>query len=169
MISDRNPDGSRTFPDLTEKAVNFWFDQYHKAHPECLAWQRSVVEKWRRQGYVASPGDDRKRWFLAGLDATAMPNMEIQSYASALANQAVLRVNQACPPRGWSDVSGMGMFLYDYIGLIVPRPRRAEAEELLRISMRTIIDGVPIDIDAATADWIDDKTGAPTRPSWDRT
>jgi len=157
MAGDRNPDGSRSFPDLKPADVEMWFDNWHKGHPETRRWQEAVVRAWSSHGFVASILDGRRRFFIGGLDATAMPNMTIQGSAASIANRAMIKIAAACPHRGWGELAGPVLQVHDFIGLQVPLSRQKEAEELLCTEMPYEHGGMRFDVEQ--------KSG----PSWDKT
>lgn len=168
MKADRNPDGTRSFPDLKQEDTWLWFDNLHAAHPMMREWQARVVRSAAENGYVAAQIDFRKRFFLAGPDPTAMPNHPIQGTAAAIMNRAMKRIGKECGYQKWGVLSGPFAQVHDYAGLHVPRSRRADGERLLDEAMPTKVGDFPIAIERKTADWID-KDGKPARPSWDRT
>lgn len=135
MAADRTPDGSLAFPGLKEAEVAFWFDNWHKMHPETLRWQKATVQSWMRDGFVASRIYGRRRFFLGGLDPNAIVNHTIQGTAADIANRAMERIAQECPHRGWSAMSGPILQVHDFIGLQVPIERQKEAEALLEAAM----------------------------------
>lgn len=157
MASDRNPDGTRSFPDLKPGDVEMWFDNWHRAHPETKRWHEAVVRAWSRHGFVATILDGRRRFFLGGMDMTAMPNMTIQGSAASIANRAMIRVAEQCPHRGWSDLSGPVLQVHDFIGLQVPLKRQKEAEALLMREMPYEYNGMKYEVEQ--------KSGL----SWDKT
>jgi len=157
MAGDRNPDGSRSFPDLKPADVEMWFDNWHKGHPETRKWQEAVVRAWSSHGFVASILDGRRRFFIGGLDATAMPNMTIQGSAASIANRAMIKIAAACPYRGWGELAGPVLQVHDFIGLQVPLARQKEAEELLCTEMPYEHAGMKFDVEQ--------KSGV----SWDKT
>lgn len=157
MAADRNPDGTRSFPDLKPGDVEMWFDNWHRGHPETRRWHESVVRAWSMDGFVATVLDGRRRFFIGGLDPTAMPNMTIQGSAASIANRAMLGVAARCPHRGWSPLSGPVLQVHDFIGLQVPLERQKDAEDVLNEEMPYDVRGMPI--------IIEQKSG----PSWDKT
>lgn len=157
MAGDRNPDGSRAFPDLKPSDVEMWFDNWHRTHPETRRWHEAVVRAWSSHGYVGTIIDGRKRFFIGGLDQTAMPNMTIQGSAASIANRAMLAIAAECPHRGWSPMSGPVLQVHDFIGLQVPVARQKNAEELLTTLMPYEHGGMKFDVEQ--------KSG----PSWDQT
>lgn len=157
MASDRNPDGTRSFPDLKPADVEMWFDNWHRMHPETKRWHEAVVRAWSRHGFVATILDGRRRFFLGGMDMTAMPNMTIQGSAASIANRAMIRVAEQCPHRGWSDLSGPVLQVHDFIGLQVPLKRQKEAEQLLMREMPYEYNGMKYEVEQ--------KSGL----SWDKT
>lgn len=173
MATDRNPDGSRMFPDLRPETVHYWFVNWHTKHPETRWWQQNVISAWQETGYVASFFDGRKRYFLGGLDPNAICNFPIQSTAADITNRAMKQIMQVCPQFGWSPWSGPFAQVHDYIGLQVPEHRAQEAAELLRTTMTAEIHGRKITNEVSIAGRVlkDKKTGAirVVRPSWDRT
>lgn len=142
MAADRNPDGSRSFPDLQPKDVEMWFDNWHKGHPQTRKWQESVVRAWNEYGFVGTLLDNRRRFFIGGPDPTAMPNMTIQGSAASIMNRAMKRIAAECPYRGWSPLSGVILQVHDYVGLQVPLARQKEAEDLLNEAMPYEQDGM---------------------------
>jgi len=169
MKADRNPDGSRSFPELKQEDTWVWFDNLHSAHPMMREWQNMVVRGAAASGYVATQFDYRKRFFLAGPDVTAMPNHTIQGTAAAIMNNAMKRIGRECGYQKWGPLAGPFAQVHDYVGLHIPCSRRKDGERLLDEAMPSKVGSLPIVIERKTADWTDDKTGAPTRPSWDRT
>jgi len=157
MAADRNPDGTRSFPDLKPGDVDLWFDNWHRGHPETRRWHEAVVRAWSSHGFVATILDGRRRFFIGGLDPTAMPNMTIQGSAASIANRAMLAIADACPHRGWSPLSGPLLQVHDFIGLQVPLARQKEAEDLLNSAMPYEHAGMRFDVEQ--------KSG----PSWDKT
>lgn len=157
MAADRNPDGTRSFPDLKPGDVEMWFDNWHRGHPETKRWHEAVVRAWSQHGFVATILDGRRRFFIGGLDPTAMPNMTIQGSAASIANRAMLTIADACPHRGWSPLSGPILQVHDFIGLQVPLARQKEAEDLLNAAMPYEHAGMRFDVEQ--------KSG----PSWDKT
>ena len=157
MAADRNPDGSRSFPDLKPQDVEMWFDNWHKGHPETRRWQDAVVRAWSQHGFVASILDGRRRFFIGGPDPTAMPNMTIQGSAASIANRALLAIAEACPHRGWAPLAGPVLQVHDFIGLQVPIERQKDAEKLLCDLMPYEHNGMRFDVEQ--------KSG----PSWDKT
>lgn len=157
MAADRNPDGTRSFPDLKPGDVEMWFDNWHKGHPETKKWHEAVVRAWSSHGFVGTIIDGRRRFFIGGLDATAMPNMTIQGSAASIANRAMIKIAEACPYRGWGELAGPILQVHDFIGLQVPIARQKEAEELLCSEMPYEHGGMRFDVEQ--------KSG----PSWDKT
>lgn len=157
MASDRNPDGTRSFPDLKPADVEMWFDNWHRMHPETKRWHEAVVRAWSRHGFVATLIDGRRRFFLGGMDMTAMPNMTIQGSAASIANRAMIRVAEQCPHRGWGSLAGPILQVHDFIGLQVPLARQKDAEQLLLREMPFEYGGMRYDVEQ--------KSG----PSWDKT
>jgi len=142
MAADRNPDGSRSFPDLQPKDVEMWFDNWHKGHPQTRKWQEGVVRAWNEFGFVGTILDNRRRFFIGGPDPTAMPNMTIQGSAASIMNRAMKRISAECPYRGWSPLSGVILQVHDYVGLQVPLARQKDAENLLNEAMPYEQDGM---------------------------
>jgi DNA polymerase I-like protein with 3'-5' exonuclease and polymerase domains/uracil-DNA glycosylase len=157
MSADRNPDGTRSFPDLKPGDVEMWFDNWHRGHPETRRWHEAVVRAWSSHGFVATILDGRRRFFIGGLDPTAMPNMTIQGSAASIANRAMLAIAAACPHRGWGGLAGPILQVHDFIGLQVPLARQKEAEDLLNTAMPYEHAGMRFDVEM--------KSG----PSWDKT
>lgn len=157
MAADRNPDGTRAFPDLKPGDVEMWFDNWHKGHPETRKWHEAVVRAWSSHGFVGTILDNRRRFFIGGLDATAMPNMTIQGSAASIANRAMIRIAEACPHRGWGELAGPVLQVHDFIGLQVPLNRQKEAEDLLNTAMPYEHGGMKFEVEQ--------KSG----PSWDKT
>lgn len=147
MAADRNPDGTRSFPDLKMRDVDVWFDNWHKTHPETRAWHEAVVRAWTQHGFVATIIDGRRRFFIGGLDKTAMPNMTIQGSAAAIANRAMQLIARDCPHRGWGPLAGPVLQVHDFIGLQVPEKRQKEAEDLLQTHMPYTHAGMTFDIE----------------------
>lgn len=125
--------GKLDFPDLDPKQVLEWHERWHKWHPETENWQQACILSGREHGSVGVPGlDYRKRFFLGGFNSEkALPNMTIQGYAAAIANRALLGIEQRCPHRGWSQVSGLFLQIHDYIGLQAPEDRTEEASRII--------------------------------------
>lgn len=147
MAADRNPDGTRSFPDLQPKDVKMWHTNFHRAHPECMRWQQQVIRAWHHHGFVATLIDGRRRFFIGGEDPTAMPNMSIQGSAASIANRALLTIAKECPSRGWSPVSGVILQVHDFIGLHVPEKRQGDGEALLDYAMPYEHKGMKFDIE----------------------
>ena len=157
MAADRNPDGTRSFPDLKPGDVEMWFENWHRGHPETRKWQESVVRAWTSHGFVGTLLDNRRRFFIGGLDATAMPNMTIQGSAASIMNRAMKRIAAECPHRGWGPLAGPILQVHDYAGLQVPLTRQKEAEELLNSAMPWEHNGMKFEVEQ--------KSGF----SWDQT
>jgi DNA polymerase I-like protein with 3'-5' exonuclease and polymerase domains len=155
MSTDRNPDGTKSFPDLKPQDVDMWMTNWDNLHPEMVQWQESVVRAWYQHGYVASIIDQRKRYFIGGLDKNAIINHGVQSATAAITNKALLAIAEQCPHRGWSQFSGPVLQVHDFLGLQVPVERQKEAEELLNTLMPFEHRGVQFTIEQ--------KSG----PSWD--
>ncbi len=150
MAADRNPDGTRSFPDLKPNDCAIWFDNFHRSHPETRRWHEAVVRAWTAHGFVATIIDGRRRFFIGGLDPTAMPNMTIQGSAAAVANRAMITIAERCPHRGWGSMAGPILQVHDYIGLQVPDARVKEAEELLDFAMPYTHNGMTFAIERKT-------------------
>ena len=112
-------------------------------------------------GYVATLLDGRKRFFIGGVDQTAMPNMEIQGTAASIANRALIRINKECGHRAWSPRSGPMAQVHDWIGLVVPKARAREAEDILNRHMPYTITNGDVSLDCT----IEQKTAE----TWDET
>ena len=78
MFSQREADGSRSFPGLEPSMTTEWYDNWHRTHPETARWQNRRVGGWRRDGFIASLLLGRKRFFRGGEDRNAMCNFPIQ-------------------------------------------------------------------------------------------
>jgi DNA polymerase I-like protein with 3'-5' exonuclease and polymerase domains/uracil-DNA glycosylase len=131
MKSDRNPDGSLSFPDLKDSDVFFWYDNFHKQHPEILRWQQETIAYWQVNGFVETVLDGRRRYFVGGEDMTAIPNMRIQGSAAAIANRALLLLMRDCPYQGWGELAGPVFQCHDELVLQVPIERTKDAENLI--------------------------------------
>ena len=147
MVADREPDGSRSFPDLTPEQVFLWFNNWHSTHPWTGIWQSRVVEAWKRYGFVASIIDGRKRFYLGGIDVTAMPNHAIQSSCASIINRALIQIAKECPHRGWSELSGPVLQVHDFLALSVPIGRQRDAEHLLEEHMPYTYEGVRLGVE----------------------
>ena len=152
MKSDRNPDGTLSFPGLEESQVHFWFDNFHAQNPEILVWQDKTIADWMRDGFVETIIDGRRRFFIGGLDEQAIPNMTIQGSAAAIVNKALLAINKECPHRGWSDMSGLAFQCHDELVAQVLNEDVPRAEELLNRVMPYTdpIDGMYYGIEQTT-------------------
>jgi hypothetical protein len=155
MAADRNPDGTRSFPDLKPADVKMWHTNFHRAHPECIRWQQAVVRAWATHGFVGTIIDGRRRFFIGGLDPTAMPNMSIQGSAASIANKATIAIARDCPHRGWGPLAGLILQVHDFLGLQVPIQRAQDAAALLNTHMPYQHLGMKFDVEQ--------KMG----PSWD--
>jgi len=135
MSADRNPDGSRSFPDLKPADVQRWWNNWHKTHPETKRWQQRVVREFARDGYVSAMIDGRKRFCAGGIDPNAACNHTIQSSAAAITNRALVALAERCPFQGWGPLAGPILQVHDFLALQVPQERQAEAEALLEECM----------------------------------
>lgn len=135
MSADRNPDGSRSFPDLKPADVQRWWNNWHKTHPETKRWQQRVVREFARDGYVSAMIDGRKRFCAGGIDPNAACNHTIQSSAAAITNRALVALAERCPFQGWGPLAGPILQVHDFLALQVPQGRQAEAEALLEECM----------------------------------
>lgn len=147
MSADRNPDGSRSFPDLKPGDCEMWWNNWHQFHPQTQKWQKMTVHNWQSHGFVTTILDHRKRFFIGGLDVTAIPNHTIQGEAGSIMNRGMKRIVKECPYRGWSAMSGPILQVHDFGGLQVPKKRQKEAEELLASAMPYMHKGHAIDIE----------------------
>lgn len=157
MAADRNPDGSRSFPDLKPADVQRWWNNWHKTHPETKRWQQRVVREFMRDGYVSAMIDGRKRFCAGGIDPNAACNHTIQSSAAAITNRALIALTERCPFQGWGPLAGPILQVHDFLCLQVPLSRQAEAEALLEECMPyTLPDGFRFDIERKSgAAWSD--------------
>ena len=160
MSSQREKAGDRmgelSFPELTEADVKVWHENWHTLHPETRAWHATCHGMQRQDSYIAVPTlDQRKRWFPGGVSQkNAVPNMQIQGFAASIANQALLKIAEAIPHRGWSRFSGPCLQVHDYIGCIVPESRAIEAALLIEQCMFFQYQGVPFPAEAGISpDW----------------
>lgn len=151
MSADRNPDGTRSFPGLDPQTVSFWFKNWHRTHPWTQIWQRNVVAGWRQYGFVATIIDGRKRFFIGGEDATAIPNHTIQGSTSSIFNKGLIKIAKECPYQGWSALSGPILNVHDFLGLQVPERRAKEAEELLKTYMPYELQGMRFNVESKIA------------------
>lgn len=147
MSADREPDGTRSFPDLKPGDCAMWFDNFHRAHPETRIWQERVVRAWQTHGFVATILDGRRRFFIGGIDQTAMPNMTIQGSAAAIMNRAMQQIAVECPHRGWSPMSGPILQVHDFAGLQTPEERGVEGMQLLKRVMPYEHNGMRFDVE----------------------
>lgn len=158
MAADRNPDGTRSFPDLKFSDVQMWTANWHRLHPETKAWHDAILRAWQQHGFVASLIDGRRRFFLGGIqDRNAILNAPVQSSTAAIANRALIAISEACPHRGWGPMAGPMLQVHDFIGIQVPVARQKEAEDLL-------IREIPYEHNGMRFD-VEQKSG----PSWDKT
>lgn len=158
MAADRNPDGTRSFPDLKFSDVQMWTANWHRLHPETKAWHDAILRAWQQHGFVASLIDGRRRFFLGGIqDRNAILNAPVQSSTAAIANRALIAIAAACPHRGWGPMAGPMLQVHDFIGIQVPVERQKEAEDLL-------IREIPYEHNGMRFD-VEQKSG----PSWDKT
>lgn len=138
MAQKRNKeDGKLTFPDITVEIVDLWHERWHRLHPETRQWHAACHAQQRSTGYACVPTlDGRKRWFPAGPSKkNAVPNMTIQGFAASIANQALLKIAEKIPVRGWSYWSGPFNQTHDYIGCYVPAHRAEEAAKIMEDCM----------------------------------
>jgi len=147
MAADRNPDGTRSFPDLKPGDVEMWFDNWHRGHPETRKWQEAVVRAWTAHGFVGTLLDGRRRFFIGGPDPTAMPNMTIQGSAASIMNRAMKTIARECPHRGWGPLAGPILQVHDYVGLQVPIERQKDAEDLLNTAMPWEHNGMKFEVE----------------------
>jgi uracil-DNA glycosylase len=133
MVADRDKaTGKLLFPDLKEGDTKRWYDNWHKAHPETVRWQRICQKAAEVHGYVSSPMlDYRRRWFRGGLDKKNAPaNAVIQSSSAAIMNRGMLRVANAIGHREWGPMAGLILQVHDYLGAYIPKRRAMEAVNL---------------------------------------
>jgi DNA polymerase I-like protein with 3'-5' exonuclease and polymerase domains len=160
MASQREKAGERmgqlSFPELNEADVKIWHNNWHTLHPETRAWHETCHGSQRHDTYIAVPTlDCRKRWFPGGVSQkNAVPNMQIQGFAASIANQALLKIAEAIPHRGWSRFSGLCLQVHDYIGCVVPESRAVEAAKIIEKCMFFSYQGVDFPAEAGISrDW----------------
>jgi DNA polymerase len=147
MSTDRKPDGTRTFPDVTQEETRLHLQNWHAKHPETKIWQDGAVRKYRRAGYAESLIDFRKRFFVGGLDRNAVINFGVQSTAAALMNRSMLKIAGEFPYRGLSEMSGPQLQIHDYLSVVVPDAHAQRAKEFMAREMPSQIDWMPFPVD----------------------
>ena len=70
---------------------------------------------------------------------------------SAERNQALDKLCEAIPFRGWSPFSGVVLQVHDYIGAYVPENRAKEAEKIIEELMHFEYRGVQFPAEAGTS------------------
>ncbi|APU88859.1 DNA polymerase I-like protein [Virus Rctr197k] len=138
MVAERNKGtGERLFPDLTELDCQEWEANWHRIHPETRAWHERCHRAYSEFGFTGVPMlDYRKRFFPGGVaQENAIPNLTIQGSAASIANQALLKLSDEVPYRGWSPWSGVVLQVHDYLGVVVPVDRADEAAKIVEKCM----------------------------------
>lgn len=156
MMADRDKaTGELTFPKLTEKECWEWSDSWDRTHPWTMQWHRRCHEAYETYGFAGVPAIDfRRRYFPGGVDQkNAIPNLQIQGLAASITNQAMARLIEAIPFRGWSPWSGVCLQVHDFLAAYVPVGRAEEAKGLVYECMDYHWRGMHIAPDAPRATW----------------
>jgi len=154
MSTERNPDGSRAFPNITFDDIRRWHNGWHASHPETHRWQTRVRQGWREYGSVATILTRRKRFFIGGFDRNAIVNHPIQGGAADIMTRGFLAVSDRIPYRGWSAMSGPVLQLHDYGGWFAPLARADEALAIVNTELPFVYEGMDFPIEAGVSnDW----------------
>lgn len=138
--------GDLIFAELTPEQCEFWYDAWHRVHPETKQWHASIEQevKLRAESRVGL-GDQRARCFPWGPEKLAMAvNHKIQGAGGTLANAAMLQIRAEMGYRKWSKYSGLALQVHDDIEVYAPESRAEEASEILGRAMEQEIQGVPL-------------------------
>lgn len=142
------------FPGIKPKDTSIWHERWHTLHPETKKWQARCAADERRQGYVDTLLDHRRRYFVGGANKkNAIPNHTIQGSAAAIMNRAVLRLAEEIPFGKWSRWTGLCLQVHDYVGLFVPEDRAEEAQAIVKKCMDWSYEGMDFPPDDPLASW----------------
>lgn len=134
----------RLFADISDDAVSAWHETYHARRPWVRQWHRRVAQFVARNGFNLDIFALRKRFYPGGPNKkNAPPNHEIQTAATSLINQALIRILRRLPFGCWSADTGFYNHGHDYLGFWVPEARAKEACEIIDDEMNVTIQHGP--------------------------
>lgn len=108
------------FPDFTLREVNAFSQNWHRRNPEIEVWWERVIEKWRRDHFLAEPILGLKRDFLDGEDRNELLNYEAQSGGSALVHLATFKALDEFPFFKYGPGTGLMQQGHDSLVFEVP-------------------------------------------------
>ena len=151
--------GVRPFKNVTDEQAAKWHSAYHALHPDVGSWHKEIDRRLRRDGFVSTRISGRRRYFPGGAASkkNAPPNHEVQGTAADMKNEAILRINELIPHRGWSRYSGSLTDVHDYLAVQVPESRAEEAAAIVRKAMYFEIDGMKFPADPVISRWYSDQ------------
>lgn len=83
------------FPDFTLREVAAFTANWHRRNPEIEVWWESIVEEWKKQGFLLDPILGLRCDFLDGEDRSKLLNYKPQAGGAALAHKALFKAKDS--------------------------------------------------------------------------
>jgi DNA polymerase I-like protein with 3'-5' exonuclease and polymerase domains len=85
------------FPHITLASVEKIFATWWQLHPAIPAWKKTLVQGWRRRGYIETAYHKRKRFFIGGEKVEEMGNHPVQGSCADMQNDSIKGLVAAYP------------------------------------------------------------------------
>lgn len=118
-----------TLPEI-ERVYKVWWD----GHPKISQWRKSLIQGWRRHGFIATPWHGRKRYFIGGENHEEMYNHPIQGAAADLQNEAVVTFVREYP-FDFARRCGLLLQVHDQLVAEVPEHDAERVAKIMEYSM----------------------------------
>lgn len=145
--------GARVFDNYTWTKNQRNYDNFHATYPTFKDWHKRINDIAELEGWISDLYDFRKIPFFYGVDNdNEPPNQEIQSTISRQMNQAILKVADAIPFRGWSRYTGIVLQVHDELVVQVPESKVDTAIKILESELPVMLDDrIPIGCEATAS------------------
>lgn len=111
---------SLLYPNLTLREVAAFSRKWLDRNPEIEIWWESIINEWRRQGYLTEPIFGQRCDFLDGEEPNKLTNFKAQSGGAAIVHLAEERVLDRIPFEKWGP--GTGLVINGHDQLVVECP-----------------------------------------------
>ncbi len=135
--------GDMLYAELDLRQVRTLHRKWLERAPEFKAWWRQTMNTLRRQGYLAEPVMQRRRYFI-DMDYNAALNYCVQAGGFAVVARAMVELVEKHLPFDFGQRTGLVNQLHDAVLFAVPESRASYAAQVVTETLTSRVEGLPV-------------------------
>ena len=139
--------GDMLYADLDLREVRTLHRKWLERAPEFKQWWRDTMNTLRKQGYLAEPVMQRRRYF-ADMDYNAALNYCVQAGGFAVVAKAMVELVENHLPFDFGQRTGLVNQLHDAVLFSVPESRASYVTQVVTETLTSRVEGLPVTFSA---------------------